>query len=66
MEITKDKLQKRVASYESQKEQLVGQLNACNGALLEAKALLSEIDAPEPAPDADNQTAEEGPKKKAK
>lgn len=47
MAITKEILQARVANYESQKEQIIANLNACIGAISEAKALILEFDKPD-------------------
>ncbi len=49
MQITKDFLTARLAELEREKVQALANANACNGAISVTKALLLELEKPEPA-----------------
>lgn len=51
MILTKENLQKRIASLEKDKEQLIANLNGCAGAIQITKDLLADLEKPEPTPE---------------
>ena len=44
MELTKELLEERIKSLEAQKVQLIANVNACEGGIMVARGLLSDLD----------------------
>lgn len=50
MEITKDQLQKQIDSYMAERDQLLANFNAINGAIKDCDQWIAYLDTPEPQP----------------
>lgn len=54
MQITKEKIEKDIADFTTQKTQLMAQLHAAEGAIIHAKMCLDELAKPESTPTTDS------------